>query len=47
LFWYSFTTQQLEMIEAIRNAILYGGDQSLARPVQKLDRPAKTVALPQ
>src|SRR5690349_5507306 len=30
LFWYPFTTQQLEMIEAIRNAILYGGDQSLA-----------------
>ena len=30
LFWYPFTTQQLEMIDAIRNAILYGGDQSLA-----------------
>ena len=30
LFWYPFTTQQLEMIEAIRNAILYGGDQALA-----------------
>jgi hypothetical protein len=30
LFWYPFTTQQLEMIEAIRNAIRYGGDQSLA-----------------
>jgi hypothetical protein len=30
LFWYPFTTQQLEMIEAIQSAILYGGDQSLA-----------------
>jgi hypothetical protein len=30
LFWYPFTTQQLEMIQAIRNAIRYGGDQSLA-----------------
>lgn len=30
LFWYSFTPQQQAMIEAIRNAILYGGDQALA-----------------
>src|SRR5262245_22026163 len=30
LFWYPFTTQQLEMIDAIRNAILYGGDQAIA-----------------
>src|SRR5262245_983066 len=30
LFWYPFTTQQLEMIEAIRNAIRYGGDQAIA-----------------
>ncbi len=29
-FWYDFTLQQLEMIEAIRHAIVYGGDQSLA-----------------
>ena len=30
LFWYAFTYQQKEMIAAIRTAILYGGDQSLA-----------------
>jgi len=30
LFWYPFTTQQLEMISTIRNAILYGGDQAIA-----------------
>ena len=30
LFWYPFTTQQLEMITAIRNAIRYGGDQAIA-----------------
>lgn len=30
LFWYEFTPQQLAMIEAIRNAIMYGGDQALA-----------------
>ena len=30
LFWYPFTTQQFEMIEAIRNAIRYGGDQAIA-----------------
>lgn len=30
LFWYDFTIQQREMIEAIRNAIRFGGDQSLA-----------------
>jgi hypothetical protein len=30
LFSYPFTTQQLEMIDAIRNAILYGGDQAIA-----------------
>ena len=30
LFWYPFTTQQLEMIEAIRSAIRYGGDQAIA-----------------
>ena len=30
LFWYDFTTQQLEMIEAIRSAIRYGGDQAIA-----------------
>lgn len=30
LFWYEFTPQQLAMIESIRNAILYGGDQALA-----------------
>ncbi|HUS38540.1 MAG TPA: terminase gpA endonuclease subunit [Pirellulales bacterium] len=29
-FWYEFTEQQLAMISAIRNAIKYGGDQSLA-----------------
>ncbi len=29
-FWYAFTFQQEEMIEAIRNAIKYGGDQSIA-----------------
>lgn len=29
-FWYPFTAQQLEMIHAIRQAIEYGGDQSLA-----------------
>lgn len=30
LFWYDFRPQQLMMIEAIRNAILSGGDQALA-----------------
>jgi hypothetical protein len=30
LFWYEFTLQQREMIDAIRNAIVDGGDQSLA-----------------
>ena len=30
LFWYDFTGQQRAMIEAIRHAIRYGGDQSLA-----------------
>lgn len=30
LFWYDFTPQQRAMIEAIRNAIIYGGDQALA-----------------
>lgn len=30
LFWYDFTGQQLAMIEAIRTAIIYGGDQALA-----------------
>jgi hypothetical protein len=30
LFWYDFTTQQQAMIRAIREAILYGGDQALA-----------------
>ena len=30
LFWYDFTFQQREMIEAIRNAITNGGDQALA-----------------
>ena len=30
LFWDPFTTQQLEMIEAIRNAIRYGGAQAIA-----------------
>ncbi|HUS40698.1 MAG TPA: terminase gpA endonuclease subunit, partial [Pirellulales bacterium] len=29
-FWYEFTIQQREMIEAIRSAIVYGGDQSVA-----------------
>lgn len=29
-FWYAFTVQQKEMIEAIRDAILYGGDQAIA-----------------
>ncbi|WP_425614210.1 terminase gpA endonuclease subunit [Anatilimnocola sp. NA78] len=29
-FWYDFTDQQKEMIAAIRNAILHGGDQSIA-----------------
>ncbi len=29
-FWYEFTFQQQEMIAAIRQAILYGGDQSIA-----------------
>lgn len=29
-FWYDFTDQQKEMIAAIRNAILNGGDQSIA-----------------
>lgn len=29
-FWYDFTDQQKQMIDAIRNAILHGGDQSLA-----------------
>jgi len=30
LFWYEFTAQQRAMIEAIRDAIVYGGDQALA-----------------
>lgn len=30
LFWYPFTVQQREMIEAIRKAIRFGGDQSIA-----------------
>jgi hypothetical protein len=30
LFWYEFTYQQREMIQAIRNAIIDGGDQALA-----------------
>ena len=30
LFWYDFTSQQREMIAAIRNAILNGGDQAIA-----------------
>jgi hypothetical protein len=30
LFWYEFTLQQREMIDAIRNAIVDGGDQALA-----------------
>jgi hypothetical protein len=30
LFWYEFTTQQQAMIEAIRKAILQGGDQAIA-----------------
>jgi hypothetical protein len=29
-FWYRFTSQQEEMIAAIRHAILYGGDQAIA-----------------
>ncbi len=29
-FWYKFTSQQQEIIAAIRHAILYGGDQSIA-----------------
>jgi len=29
-FWYEFTSQQLEMISAIRHAIEFGGDQSIA-----------------
>jgi hypothetical protein len=29
-FWYEFTTQQREMISAIRHAILFGGDQAIA-----------------
>ncbi len=29
-FWYDFTSQQLEMIAAIREAIVNGGDQSIA-----------------
>ena len=29
-FWYPFTAQQKEMIQAIRNAIEFGGDQSFA-----------------
>ena len=29
-FWYKFTSQQVEMIEAIGNAARWGGDQSLA-----------------
>jgi hypothetical protein len=29
-FWYDFTDQQKEMIAAIRNAIVHGGDQSIA-----------------
>lgn len=29
-FWYPFTIQQRRMIEAIRTAIVYGGDQALA-----------------
>jgi hypothetical protein len=29
-FWYPFTSQQLEMISALRMAIEYGGDQSIA-----------------
>lgn len=29
-FWYEFTSQQREMIFAIRNAIVFGGDQALA-----------------
>ena len=29
-FWYEFTPQQVTMIEAIRHAIRYGGDQAIA-----------------
>jgi hypothetical protein len=29
-FWYDFTSQQQEMIAAIRSAILFGGDQAIA-----------------
>lgn len=29
-FWYEFTSQQVEMIDAIRHAIQHGGDQALA-----------------
>lgn len=29
-FWYAFTFQQLEMIDAIRHALIYGGDQAIA-----------------
>lgn len=29
-FWYDFTKQQIEMIEAIAHAIRYGGDQAIA-----------------
>ena len=29
-FWYDFTFQQREMIEAIKSAILFGGDQAIA-----------------
>ena len=35
LFWYPFTTQQLEMIEAIRNATKYSGDQAIADVVPR------------
>lgn len=29
-FWYGFTSQQIEMIRAIRQAVLHGGDQAIA-----------------
>lgn len=29
-FWYKFTPQQLEMISAIRSAVVHGGDQAIA-----------------
>ena len=43
LFWYPFTTQQLEMIEAIRNAIRYGGGSRVEIAVRNGDGDAELV----